>query len=71
MNQLIAQIKDFDREQGEDRPGIVHRLDKETSGLLLVGKNDISLRNLQKLIHDHKVEKTYLTLVVGEPKDKI
>ncbi|MCB9806850.1 hypothetical protein H6768_03040 [Candidatus Peribacteria bacterium] len=31
VNQLIAQIKNFDREQGEDRPGIVHRLDKETS----------------------------------------
>jgi 23S rRNA pseudouridine1911/1915/1917 synthase len=69
VNQLIAQVKNFDREQGEDRPGIVHRLDKETSGLLLVAKNDITLRKLQKLIHDHKVEKTYLTLVVWEPKN--
>jgi 23S rRNA pseudouridine1911/1915/1917 synthase len=64
VNQLIAQITDFDREQGEDRPGIVHRLDKETSGLILVAKNDITLRKLQKLIHDHEVEKTYLTLVI-------
>lgn len=69
VNQLIAQVKNFDREQGEDRPGIVHRLDKETSGLLLVAKNDTTLRKLQKLIHDHKVEKTYLTLVVWEPKN--
>ncbi len=69
VNQLIAQIKDFDREVGEDRPGIVHRLDKETSGLLLVAKNDITLRKLQKLIHDHEVEKTYLTLVLWEPKN--
>lgn len=69
VNQLIAQVKNFDREQGEDRPGIVHRLDKDTSGLLLVAKNDITLRKLQRLIHDHKVEKTYLTLVIWEPKN--
>jgi 23S rRNA pseudouridine1911/1915/1917 synthase len=69
VNQLIAQVKNFDREQGEDRPGIVHRLDKETSGLLLVAKNDTTLRKLQKLIHDHEVEKTYLTLVIWEPKN--
>ncbi len=69
VNQLVAQIKNFDREVGEDRPWIVHRLDKETSGLLLVAKNDVTLRKLQKLIHDHKVEKTYLALVVWELKD--
>lgn len=71
VNQLVAQIQDFDREQGEDRPWIVHRLDKDTSGLLLVAKNDITLRNLQKLIHDHRVEKTYLALVIWEPKDAL
>ncbi len=70
VNQLVAQVKNFDREVGEDRPGIVHRLDKETSGLLLVAKNDITLRKLQKLIHDHKVKKTYLTLVIGELKNR-
>lgn len=71
VNQLIAQISNFDREQWEDRPGIVHRLDKDTSGLLLVAKNDTTLRNLQKLIHDHKVEKTYLALVIWEPRDAV
>ena len=69
VNQLVAQVKNFDREAGEDRPWIVHRLDKETSGLLLVAKNDMTLRKLQKLIHDHEVEKTYLALVIGEPKN--
>ncbi|MBP7822757.1 RluA family pseudouridine synthase, partial [Candidatus Gracilibacteria bacterium] len=69
VNQLIGQITDFDREVGEDRPGIVHRLDKDTSGLILVAKNDSALRNLQKLIHDHEVEKTYLALVIGKPKN--
>jgi 23S rRNA pseudouridine1911/1915/1917 synthase len=36
-----------------------------------VAKNDKTLRDLQKLIHDHKVEKTYLALVIGEPKNHI
>ena len=71
MNQLIGQIKGFHREIGEDRPGIVHRLDKETSGLILVAKNDVTMRKLQKLIHDHKVQKTYLALVIGTPKNNI
>jgi 23S rRNA pseudouridine1911/1915/1917 synthase len=71
VNQLIAQVKNFDREQGEDRPWIVHRLDKDTSGLLLVAKNDSTLRKLQKLIHDHEVQKTYLALVIWEPKDAL
>ncbi len=71
VNQLIGQIKGFHREVGEDRPGIVHRLDKETSGLILVAKNDITMRKLQKLIHDHKVQKTYLALVIGTPKNRI
>ncbi len=69
VNQLIAQISDLDREKWEDRPGIVHRLDKDTSGLLIVAKNDQFLRKFQKLIHDHKVKKTYLWLIVGNPKE--
>lgn len=69
MNQLIGQIKGFYREVGEDRPGIVHRLDKETSGLILIAKNDITMRKLQKRIHDHEVKKTYLALVIGTPKN--
>jgi len=69
VNQLIAQVKNFDREVGEDRPWIVHRLDKDTSGLIIVAKNDTTLRKLQKLIHDHEVEKTYLALVIWEPKN--
>ncbi len=71
VNQLIAQVKNFDRERGEDRPWIVHRLDKDTSGLLLVAKNDATLRNLQKLIHDHKVQKKYLALVIWEVTDTL
>lgn len=69
VNQLIGQIKGFYRDVWEDRPGIVHRLDKETSGLILVAKNDITMRKLQKLIHDHEVKKTYLALIIGTPKN--
>ena len=71
VNQLVGQITDFDREVGEDRPGIVHRLDKETSGLILVAKNDHTLAALQQLIQRHEVEKTYLALVIGELKEPV
>lgn len=50
---------------GEKRPGIVHRLDKDTSGLLMVAKHDESHRDLSKQIQERRVEKHYLTLVNG------
>ena len=52
---------------GEERPGIVHRLDKDTSGLILVAKNDQAIRWLQEQFQERKVEKTYLALVDGAP----
>jgi 23S rRNA pseudouridine1911/1915/1917 synthase len=52
---------------GEGRPGIVHRLDKQTSGLILLAKNDRSLSWLQEQFRLRKVEKTYLALVDGKP----
>jgi 23S rRNA pseudouridine1911/1915/1917 synthase len=56
------------RETGEDeRPGIVHRLDKDTSGLILVAKNAVAQRALQASFADRQVEKTYLALVDGHP----
>jgi 23S rRNA pseudouridine1911/1915/1917 synthase len=56
------------RGSGEaDRPGIVHRLDKDTSGLILVAKNDPAQRALQAAFADRTVEKTYLALVIGRP----
>ena len=50
---------------GEKRPGIVHRLDKDTSGLLLVAKHDEAHKDLAKQIQNRQVEKRYLSLVVG------
>src|SRR5882757_2150158 len=50
---------------GKERPGIVHRLDKETSGCLVVAKNDAAHRGLSKQFADRTVEKIYLALVTG------
>jgi 23S rRNA pseudouridine1911/1915/1917 synthase len=50
-----------------ERPGIVHRLDKDTSGLILVAKNAEAQRFLQDAFAERKAEKTYLALVVGHP----
>ena len=47
------------------RPGIVHRLDKDTSGLMLVAKNDETHEKLSKMIQDKEVKRTYLALVTG------
>jgi 23S rRNA pseudouridine1911/1915/1917 synthase len=52
---------------GEERPGIVHRLDKETSGLIVVAKNEAALRWLQEQFRSRRVEKIYLALVDGKP----
>jgi 23S rRNA pseudouridine1911/1915/1917 synthase len=52
---------------GEERPGVVHRLDKETSGLILLAKNDRAHRWLQDQFRLRKAEKTYLALVDGAP----
>ena len=52
---------------GEQRPGVVHRLDKDTSGLILLAKNDRTHRWLQDQFRLRKVEKTYLALVDGHP----
>jgi 23S rRNA pseudouridine1911/1915/1917 synthase len=52
---------------GEDRPGVVHRLDKDTSGLILLAKNDRAQRWLVDQFRLRKVNKTYLALVDGKP----
>jgi 23S rRNA pseudouridine1911/1915/1917 synthase len=51
---------------GKERPGIVHRLDKETSGCLVAAKNDVAHRELSKQFTARTVEKIYLALVAGK-----
>lgn len=53
---------------GELRPGIVHRLDKQTSGLIVVAKDDVTHRRLGEMFSERRVSKTYLTLAHGELK---
>src|SRR5450759_2619432 len=55
---------------GTNRPGIVHRLDKDTSGLILVAKNDRAHRSLQAQFQERSVQKTYLALVYGQVTPK-
>lgn len=56
---------------GEDpsRPGVVHRLDRDTSGVILFAKNQESFEYLKRQFHDHKIDKRYLVLVVGRIKE--
>lgn len=53
---------------GKERPGIVHRLDKDTSGCLVVAKTDVTHRRLAELFQSRTVEKTYLAIVWGKPR---
>jgi 23S rRNA pseudouridine1911/1915/1917 synthase len=51
---------------GVERPGIVHRLDKETSGILVIAKNDAAHQELSRQFHDREVQKVYLAWLLGE-----
>ena len=70
VNALIAICKDsLSGIGGEIRPGIVHRLDKDTSGIMVVAKNDKAHINLSEQIKNHEIEKTYIALVRGIVKE--
>lgn len=51
-----------------DRPGLVHRIDKDTSGLLVVAKSEFAMSHLAKQFFEHTIERKYLALVWGEPQ---
>lgn len=72
VNAILAMCKDsLSGIGGEIRPGIVHRLDKDTSGLLIVAKNDLAHINMSKQIQDRQVIKKYIALVRGiVPEDE-
>ena len=67
VNALIAHCK-LAAVGGVERPGIVHRLDKDTSGLMVVAKNDAAHHSLQKQIQARTAERKYLALVWGNPR---
>jgi 23S rRNA pseudouridine1911/1915/1917 synthase len=66
VNALLHHVTDLSGVGGEKRPGIVHRLDRGTSGLMVVAKNDRAHEELSRQFHDREVEKDYLALVWGE-----
>src|SRR5579863_712851 len=68
VNALLHHFAQLSGVGGELRPGVVHRLDKETSGLIVVAKNDEAHRKLAAQFSARKVKKTYLALVQGWPK---
>ncbi|HXB61347.1 MAG TPA: RluA family pseudouridine synthase [Acidobacteriaceae bacterium] len=65
VNALLYHFQQLSGVGGDLRPGIVHRLDKQTSGLILVAKNDSTHRKLSEMFSSRKLEKTYIALVHG------
>jgi 23S rRNA pseudouridine1911/1915/1917 synthase len=70
VNALLHRVKGLPGIGGEARPGIVHRLDKDTSGCLVVAKTERSFLALQKAFKSRRVKKTYLALVHGQPPER-
>jgi 23S rRNA pseudouridine1911/1915/1917 synthase len=66
VNALLHHVDDLSGIGGEKRPGIVHRLDRGTSGLMVVAKHDSAHEELSRQFHDREVEKEYFALVWGE-----
>ena len=68
VNALIAQNIPLSMGFNEARPGIIHRLDKDTSGLLVVAKNNSTHTALAKLFADREIQRSYRSIVIGDPK---
>src|SRR5947207_14611591 len=66
VNALLSHCVTLSGIGGKERPGIVHRLDKETSGCLVVAKNDAAHRELSRQFAERTVKKVYLALVSGK-----
>jgi 23S rRNA pseudouridine1911/1915/1917 synthase len=71
VNALVYHFQNLPTHRnGEIRPGLVHRIDKDTSGLLVIAKTDQAMTHLAKQFYDHSIERTYNALVWGEPKSE-
>ena len=68
VNALLKHLDNLSGVGGEIRPGIVHRIDKDTSGLLLVAKNDMAHHSLSEQIRAHAVHRVYKAIVIGNLK---
>ena len=65
VNALLHHLRDLSGIGGELRPGIVHRLDRGTSGVMVIAKNDAAHQELSRQFHDREIEKEYIALVWG------
>ena len=70
VNAILYHIKDLSGINGEMRPGIVHRLDKDTSGLIIIAKNDKAHLELTNMFQNKEIKKTYLAIVKGKLNKK-
>jgi len=68
VNALLAHCDDLSGIGGEIRPGIVHRIDKDTTGVIVVAKNDRSHLGLAEQFKEHTIKRVYVALVYGSPK---
>ena len=71
VNALLAALDDLAGVGGVMRPGIVHRLDKDTSGLMVVAKDDATHLALQDMVKDRRLRRSYLALVHGVPTTRL
>ncbi|MDE2838359.1 MAG: RluA family pseudouridine synthase [Chloroflexota bacterium] len=69
VNALLALVPDLPGIGGVERPGIVHRLDKDTSGLIVVAKTDAAHRSLSRQMKERSVHKSYVALTTGAMRD--
>jgi 23S rRNA pseudouridine1911/1915/1917 synthase len=70
VNALVYHFQNLpEMPDNEGRPGLVHRIDKDTSGLLVIAKTEHALNRLARQFFDHSIERTYQALVWGVPKD--
>jgi 23S rRNA pseudouridine1911/1915/1917 synthase len=67
VHALMFHFQNLSDVGGKSRPGIVHRLDKKTSGLLIVAKNNVAHARLSQAFQDRQIQKSYIALVHGKP----
>lgn len=71
VNRLLYHVEDLSQIGGVIRPGIVHRLDKDTSGLMVVAKEDSAHRALSEMLKKHEIKRRYICLVKGNFKERV
>ncbi len=69
VNALLYHLKNLSSIGGVIRPGIVHRLDKDTAGIMIIAKNDTAHKSLVNIFSERKIEKKYKAIVTGKPHD--